>query len=824
VRGGGANEPREVMMRMKAGYSALSILIVALGALAWGAARESRRGVAAAVDGEPGSQESILAARAHAALSATNGKIRLRGLHRSVTVLRDRWGVPHIYAQDQHDLFFAQGFVASQDRLFQMELWKRLGQGRLAEIFGPAMVARDANARRLRYRGPMAAEYASYSPDTKEILEAFTEGINANIRYLTSPDGPGLPLEFELAGFSPEPWKPEDCLLRMAGFPMTGNAARELYHAELVARLGAEGAARLLDLDPAVKLDPAPGLDLSGLNADFLRNLPGSDDRLEFPPEPGVEGSNNWTVSGALTTTGRPMLASDPHRGVVLPSLRYIVHLVAPGWDVIGAGEPALPGVAVGHNPYVAWGITIFAVDQQDFYVETTDPADPRRYKTEKGWERMRVEEEEIGVKGHPSVRVELKFTRHGPVLWEDPSRPRVLALRWVGAEPGTAGYLASIALDRVKNWQEFELAMARWKVPPENIVYADTDGNVGEHSMGLTPLRKNWTGLLPVPGDQGYEWSGWVPADNLPHRFNPSAGFIATANHRMIPENYPFKVGNEWAPPYRFERIHEVLNDAATHRRKLSLEDMADLQGDVVSLPARELQPLLSRAAGGSTDGPTQLLLNWNCSLDRNSAPAALFELWLQALQHAVYQLLAPPSARKILTGHEALPVVLRHLRQPDAATFGASPDEARDRLLLTTLHAAAEKLSALEGSDAAGWSWGKIHVVHFRHALDRLAGAAALMDLGPLPRPGDGFTVCATTYSGNTYEQTHGASFRQVLDVGHWDESRGIDVPGESAQPGSPHYGDLLPLWIEGKYFPLAYSRSAVEKATTDRLLLEP
>jgi penicillin G amidase len=308
-----------------------------------------------------------------------------------------------------------------------------------------------------------------------------------------------------------------------------------------------------------------------------------------------------------------------------------------------------------------------------------------------------------------------------------------------------------------------------------------------------------------------------------LPHQFNPAAGFVATANHRMIPDDYAYKVGNEWAPPYRFLRVHEVLSDAASHGQKLSMEDMGRLQSDVVSLPARELQPLLAHAAGGSPDAPARLLLNWNCSLDRGSAAAALFELWLQEVQRSVYQHLAPESTWGILAGHESLPVVLRHLEHPDAATFGPSPAAARDRLLLTTLHTAVDKLSTLEGSDPTQWSWGKIHVVHFRHPLDRLPGAAALMDLGPLARPGDGFTVCATTY-GKNYEQTHGASYREIFDVADWDRSQGINVPGESAQLGSPHYGDLLPLWIEGKYFPLVYTRPAVEKETTSRLLLEP
>jgi penicillin amidase len=287
-----------------------------------------------------------------------DGQIHVSGLKQPVTVLRDRWGVPHIYAQNQHDLFFAQGFVAAQDRLFQMEMWKRSGQGRLAEVLGPSALLRDINARLLRYRGDRRAEYDSYSPDTEAILRAFTDGINAEIRSLTANGGPGVPLEFQLAGFKPEPWKPEDCLNRMAAFSMTGNAVSELQNAELVASLGIKRASTVVDLDPAVSLDPAPGQDFRELTPSLLNNLVGSDVRIEFPSD-GNQGSNNWTISGRLTASGKPVLANDPHRVVAVPSLRYMVHLVAPGWNVIGAGEPGLPGVALGHNEQIAWGFTI---------------------------------------------------------------------------------------------------------------------------------------------------------------------------------------------------------------------------------------------------------------------------------------------------------------------------------------------------------------------------------------------------------------------------------------------------------------------------------
>lgn len=761
-----------------------------------------------------------LDAQAKAALSVISGTLKLVGLHQPVRVLRDRWGVPHIYAQNQHDLFFAQGFVVSQDRLFQMEMWKRSGEGRLAEVLGPSALLRDVNARLLRYRGDMGAEYQSYSPDTKEILEAFTSGINAYIEESQKPGGPGLPLEFRIAGFKPEPWKPEDCLNRMAAYSMTGNASSELRHAQAVAALGADRASELFELDPRVKLDQAPGTDFSGLSPRLLENLVGSDARIAFPAS-ALEGSNNWTVSGALTQSGKPLLANDPHRVIAEPSLRYIVHLIAPGWDVIGAGEPGLPGVAVGHNQKIAWGFTIFGLDQQDLYLEELNPVDPLQYRSGHGWEHIRVEKENFQIRSGPSVTSELKFTRHGPVLWEDGKR--ALALRWVGAEPGTAGYLGSLAVDRAQNWKEFEEAMKRWKVPSENIVYADIEGNIGEHSTGLAPLRKNLAGLLPVPGAGGYEWAGFVPNEELPHFYNPTAGFIATANHKMIPEKYAFQVGFEWAEPYRFDRIREVLEQAKASGHKLGVADMEKLQNDVVSVPARELKELLRRAAGDPANANEKLLLDWDGTLTRDSLAATLYEFWIEDLRAAVTQRTVPASVKDAVT-RLSLSMTLNLLVQPTASVFGSTPEAERDRALLSALKSAAEKLSKRQGPDPGKWSWGQLHVVSFLHPLDQAAGAAAIFDLGPVPRPGDGYTVNATAFASGSFAQLAGASYREIFDLSDWDHSVAVNVPGQSGQPGSPHYADLLPLWSEGHYFPLAYSKEAVEREATDRLDLLP
>ena len=756
--------------------------------------------------------------RAIDSLAVIRGTENVPGLHHTVRVQRDRWGVAHIYARDQHDLFFAQGFVTAQDRLFQIELWKRAGQGRLAEILGPSAIQRDISARRLRYRGDMAQEYRSYAADTREILAAFTAGINAYIANIQLPGHPGLPVEFRLAAFKPEQWQPEDCLNRLAAYAMMANASEELLHAQLVTLLGASEASELFRFDPGTKLDPAPGADFSGLSPALLEAIVGSDKRIPVPATT-LQESNNWTVAGVLTANGKPLLANDPHRVIAQPSLRYIVHLIAPGWNVIGAVEPALPGVAAGHNEHIAWGFTIFGIDQQDLYLETLNPADSKLYQTEHGWEAVREERESIHVRGAADVEVVLRFTRHGPILWEDGKR--ALALRWVGAEPGTAGYLGALSLDRAHDWQEFERAMPRWKVPPENIVYADRAGNIGEHSTGLAPLRTNFNGLLPVPGTGQYEWSGFVPNGQLPRSYNPTAGYIATANQRTIPDAYPYAVGYEWAPPTRFERIRQVLEGARSTGHKLTVPDMEALQLDAVSLLARRMQVLLRQATAadaGSASTAAKLILDWDGDLRVDSASAALYELWSSRLCTEVTRRAAPERAQGVLPTWALYQVVLE-LSEPRAR---AIPD--RDALLRDSLEASYQELAAKLGADPSRWSWGALHKAYFRHALDGVPGTARLLDRGPVERPGDGDVVQATEFDDESFDQTSGASYREIFDLGDWDSSVAINVPGQSGQPGSKHFDDLLPLWSSGQYFPLRFSRDAVDAVTTDLLILQP
>ena len=752
-----------------------------------------------------GSQDSPLREEARQVLARTAGTMKLRGLEKPVTVIRDEWGIPHIYAETQADLFFAQGFVAAQDRLWQMDLWRRVGEGRLAEVVGKGAVERDRFARLLRYRGDMEAEWKSYAPDARPIIESFVAGVNAWI----AETGDRLPIEFRLAGYRPEAWTPEVCLTRMAGYVMTRNAPMEVLRAQLAHQYGVKFVDEWIEADPPRRLEIPPGLDLAGIEPRILAAANAAGGPVSFNPS---DGSNNWVVDGSMTASGKPLLANDPHRTIALPSLRYLVHLVGPGWNVIGAGEPTLPGVAAGHNERVAFGFTIVGIDQQDIYVEELNPANPNEYRYRGRWEKMRIEREQIRVKGEAQPReVELKFTIHGPVIHEEAGRHRAYALRWVGSEPGTAGYLASLTLNRVRNWPEFLKAMERWKVPSENLIYADVEGNIGWVAAGLTPIRRNWSGMIPVPGASGeYEWEGFLPVSELPQSFNPARHYIATANNNILPQGYTKQLGYEWANPIRYQRIDEVLRRPGV---KYTVADFERLQHDEMSLPARQLIEVLkaARIEDPELQPYLRLLREWDGQLGRDSGAAALFEIWLTRLPEAVFR--RRVSAEQWSQIASRLPI-----ERVIAALKGGQETAAIAQSLTTAVSEARRRL----GDDVSLWRWGRLHRAPFNHPLANDEARRELLNLPDIERGGDGNTVNNT--SGANFRQTHGASFREILDVSDWDRSVATNAPGQSGQPGSRHYDDLLKLWARGQYFPLLYSRQRVEASAKQRLLLQP
>ncbi|MBI2948563.1 MAG: penicillin acylase family protein [Verrucomicrobia bacterium] len=762
------------------------------------------------------SDAADLQTRARSALVQSSGQISVPGLRQPVTILRDPWGVAHIYAETQADLFFAQGFVAAQDRLWQLDLWRRVGEGKLAEILGPRAVERDRFARLLRYRGDMNKEFASYAPDGREIIEAFVRGVNFFIQ--SSRDK--LPIEFQLTGIRPEPWTPEVCVTRMAGYIMTRNAGLEVARARLIRELGAAAVDELVPTDPFRPLQIPVGLDLEGIDARILGTATAAGAAIRFDP---LDGSNNWVVDGALTTTGKPLLANDPHRPVMLPSLRYLVHLAGAGWNVIGSGEPALPGVAIGHNERIGWGITIYGLDQQDLYVEETNPNNPNEYRRRGRWAPMRVAREQIKVKGAAQpVEVTLKFTAHGPVIYEDTNRHRAYALRWVGSEPGSAGYLASLSVGRARNWNEFERALQRWKVPSLNFVYGDVEGNIGWHVGGLAPVRKGWFGLLPVPGAEGrYEWRGFLRVTQLPHSYNPARHFLASANNKLIPPGYRRELGYDFAAPFRYQRIEEVLGAG---EGKFSIADFERLQHDVVSLPARRLTRVLKEAKGAraSLQPYIDLLTGWDCVVSKDSAAAALYEIWWPKFAPAIFKPHMPTNVWSLLGSYVSSVKTLEVLEKPTPRWFGADAQAGRDAVLFKALEEAVTEAQTKLGRDPAKWRWGALHTVSFTHALASDDARRSVMDLGPIERDGDSFTVNMT--GGSNFKQNNGASYREILDFADWDRSVATSVPGQSGQPGSPHYGDLLPLWAKGQYFPLLYRKANIEQAATDKLVLSP
>lgn len=761
-----------------------------------------------------------LVARGRAVLAQHEGTIMLTGIREPVEVLRDAWGVPHIYARNTTDLFFAQGYVVAQDRMWQLEMWRRNGEGRLAEVLGPEYLTRDKFARLLEFRGDWNEEFRKY-PDGKMIFDSFARGVNAAIQKAL--DENKIPIEFELMGFQPQPvWTAKTVLTRMPGWTLSRNASSEVTRALAIKAMGIEKVEELMPANPQKKIEIPRGLDLNDIETAILGLAQNANDiRWSFTAD---LGSNNWVIGGRKSVTGMPLIANDPHREVVNPALRYLVHLVAPGWNALGATEPGLPGISIGHNENLAWGFTILGMDQQDFYVEETDPSNANRYQYKGQWLAMQTDRELIHVKGKPAPEVfDVKLTRHGPVLYENTTRHRAFALRWVGAEPGGAGYIGSLNVMQAKNWDDFNERLERaWYIPSHSLVYADTQGNYGYVGVALTPVRKNWDGLLPVPGKDGqYEWDGYVPFSKLPKSLNRAEGYYASANNDVVPKivpNYNIPLGYEYSQSFRFNRINEVLKA----NQKFSLQDLANLQEDTVSLPARELAPLLHGLKSDNAEAQAALgqLQGWNMVLDRDSVPATIYEFWVMKLEPLAY---APHLPERSTFRQYNLERVIEWMKAP-GDVYGSDPVAARNRILITALEQAAVELHQRLGADMSTWRWGRIHTADFPHPLlsDK---TRPLFAIQPVHRGGDAYTVMASTSASESgTKQLSGASFKFVFDVKDWDQSVGLSTPGNSGQPGSPHYADLAPLWGEGKHFPLAFTRKKVEEVAKERLVLYP
>lgn len=726
-----------------------------------------------------------------------SGTIALEGVTAPVRVVRDRWGVPHIAARNQDDLFFAQGFVQAQDRLFQMDLWRRSVQGRLSEVLGGNFIERDSMTRRVQFRGDLNGEWASYGSDTKAIAGSFTRGINAWVSRARER----LPEEFVLAGWAPEFWRPEDLLNRTDAFLASGNALDEVLRARLTAAVGADRAGALFPAEGAIPTIVPRALDLAAINgvvSDALR-------RVGTPPFfmgfAASAGSNAWAV--ARGDRGTPILAADPHVPFENPGKRYLVHLQAPGWHVAGATSPWLPGVVIGHNDRVAWGMTASSLDTQDIYVEKVNPANPHQVLEGGRWVDLVAVQEGIAVKGRSEpLPLEFEYTTHGPVIAIDRDRRLAYLLRWSGTEPGAAPELAALAIGRARSSSEFREALARWKMPPAEFVYADVDGLIGRQVAALTPTRGAGGGAMPVPGEtRQYEWRGWVALDRLPGASDPPTGFVASANGNAA----------------RFGRISEVLADPAAR----GVEGFQRLQHDVRAWNAERLVPLLTRVASdrADLDEARQRLLRWDRRISGDSQEAALYVAWERELTRRLAALRLPSDLADEYIRRTTRTLVPA-LTEPSPAWFDGEVEKSRDGLVLEALAAAVDGLRGKGPNEHL--AWGRVHTVTFAHPLGISDRPARRFNVGPFAASGYSETVLSISSSGSG--RSIGPSFRAIFDLGDWDRSLAMNAPGQSESPGSPHFGDLAAAWAAGEYFPLAFSDRAVQANAQNTLMLVP
>jgi len=768
----------------------------------------------------------------------------VQGLQQPARIVIDHWGIAHIFAATVHDAFLLQGFNAARDRLWQIDLWRKRGLGLLAKNFGASYVDQDRAARLFLYRGDMAREWDAYAPGTREATEAFVQGINAYAQEVRAGTKP-LPPEFKLTATLPDDWQADD-VVRIRSHALVSNVTSEVARAYVACAAGIAADRLRRKLEPPHTTVVPQGLDPCDVKDDVLKDYILATEPVSFAsplnakgaanspplrlagamPDEMAEGSNNWVIAPSHSATGRAILANDPHRQLGVPALRYIVQLNAPGLSLIGAGEPALPGVSFGHNDKIAWGLTIFNIDQEDLYVYALKPGEPDFYRYGSGYEAMRIVHERIEVKGEAPRDVELRFTRHGPVLALDAVKGRAFAVRTVWNEPGVSGYLGSSRMWRAQSWDDFRSARDRWGAPPLNLVYADTKGNIGWAPGGITPIRPNWDGLMPVPGDGRYEWQGFLKGDLLPATFDPKEGWFATANEMNLPAGYPAdqrKISFEWADPTRIVRIKDVLDKIA----KVSLADSMALQTDSHSAQSARLTALLAPLTSNdpALSQALFLLKNWDHDETVGSAAAAIYEVWATKHLSPTTVFMVTPAAARPFVGSGSLDAVITYLEHPDSA-LGADPAAARDALLLASLKEALGELQSEMGPDMAGWSWGRLHHATFEPAVGVLAEPAlkAQMSMGPLELPGSASSPRAATYRVWDFAVTSGASVRMVLDVGHWDNSVAINSPGQSGDPFSPHYRDLFPLWAAGDYVPLFFSRAAVERAAETVLTVLP
>ncbi|UCF71977.1 MAG: penicillin acylase family protein [Deltaproteobacteria bacterium] len=759
-------------------------------------------------------------------LPQTSGEVVLSGLNEGVEIIRDTYGVPHIYAKNEPDLYFALGYAMAQDRFWQMEFHRRLGNGRLSEVFGKDFIKADRYFRVLTGAGLRK----DVPNDLAFLPRAFADGVNA---YLET-HRERLPFEFKLLGYRPEPWDVDDYLaiLKVVNWGLSSGWRVDLTAAEMLEKVGEQKLREAFPVwpDDGPLIVSEQGKLLSILSDPTVKTL-----RLakRLATISALAASNNWVVSGKKSVTGKPILANDTHLGLTNPSVWWEVHMVCPTMDVSGFAIPGVPGIAIGHNRHVTWGVTNVMVDDVDFYIEKINPENPRQYRYKDHWEDMEVIVETIRVKGQDPVKTEILLTRHGPIVNEvkKDSKENAISARWAfteGLQPGQAAY----SLAKAENIQGVKEALRYWELPSQNFVFADVNGNIGYWCCATIPIRSKGDGILPVPGWTGeYEWKGYVPFDERPHLMNPEEGFITTANNKVAGKDYPYLISHYWEPMDRITRIHQLLRA----KEKLSIDDFKRMHQDFYCLLASEVTPrmiqvLERRFLDQEAKKAKDILSKWDFIMGKESVAACLFEVTYRKMMDNIF---------KDELGEELLQAYLKTASLPPRALRmmvrkGSSPwfddvntpeSETMEDIIAKSLSQMLVELKEVIGGDMDEWTWGKIHTLTFEHVLGKRKPLDRIFNLGPFPVGGSSLTVNKRQYPyENPYHANHGVSQRMIVDLSDVDGSLHVLPTGESGHLRSPHYKDQTGLYLDGGYHLAWTERRDVEKHREGTLILKP
>jgi penicillin amidase len=780
--------------------------------------------------------------RVRAPLPVTSGTVAVDGLRGRVEIIRDLDDIPHIRANDEADALFGLGYVHAQERLWQMEFQRRVAQGRLSEVVGPKGLPADRLLRTIGLMRAAREAWPKIDGRSRALIEAYVAGVNA---FVADHHGGGLPVEFALMRTAPEPWTGEDVVAwqKTMAWQLSANWRDELLRLQLAVRLGDEGAGLLmpadtpggpviLPADGAPRIQPpgtgspamtAPGGIVAGVASDIAR-LSAIVDTLDVAP-PFEGGSNNWVVSGSRSITGKPLLANDPHLAGQAPAVWYLAHVSGGTLDAIGATLPGVPGVMIGRNRRIAWGITALLGDVQDLYVERVNTRDQAEFNGT--LEPLRIVRETIKVRGEPDVPLRVRITRHGPLISDVLDHPQsTLALRWTGLDPDDATAECFVRVNLAGSWQPFTEALRRMKVPLLNFVYADVDGNIGYYGPGAFPVRAAGDGTRPVPGWTGeFEWRGYLHESEWPSAYNPSRGYLVSANNKVAPDSFPFMLGSSWEAPYRAARIVEMIEQTS----KLAVEDMGRMQRDVRSAQVKVVLPFLLKARPLDTSGRDAMdfLREWDGTLDGESPQAALYEAWYGATVAGLFE---DDLGEDLAAGYTArrsqVAKAVDNLIQSGDSTWCddvRTPEaETCETLLGRTLQRALADMSDRQGtSNLSKWRWDRVNVARFPHRpLDGVPLLSRIFSR-VVPRGGDAFTVTPVM---PLDDDIFVSSYRQIIDLAGDDSSRFVIPMGQSGHIWSDRYANLLDTWNRAEYIPMRFTRLAVDDAAKATLVLEP